>query len=55
MRSLRIVGVRIKRLLMTLSILPPGAVRGLSGDGKKIKKAPFPGLFVVNIGAEGGT
>jgi len=45
MRSLRIVGERIKRLIMRLSNLPPGAVRGLSGDGKKIKKSPVPGAF----------
>ena len=55
MRSLRIVGVRIKRLILRLSNLPRGAVRGISGDGKTIKKAPFPELFVVDIGAEGGT
>jgi hypothetical protein len=45
MRSLRIVGVRIKRLIIRLNTirlntLSLGAVREFSGDGKTIKKAP---------------
>jgi hypothetical protein len=40
MRSLRIVGVRIKRLIIRLNTLSVGAVREFSGDGKTIKKAP---------------